>query len=190
MKAPTVKVIVAIFLAVGVFAAYGAYVTWFHFSSWLGWPSLGLARFGIPHSWIASAILFVGGFTWLGFWSRKRAWSWVVIVSLTIPASYSVAGYWFVARAPIPVPAATPYDSTPAQRAAYLQAYDSGYRYGTLGALQSYCFSPEAETRGWYDGTYQGVVVWHRMFGRTMPDHIKRWFRGSAAIDGVRLESK
>lgn len=187
MKAPATKVVAAVVLAIGVFAAFlGRYP--FFFS--LGWPSLALARIGVPHSWVVSAILLVGGVTWLGFWSRRRAWIRVVIASLVLSASYCVLAFLFVARAPVPVPVSTPYDSMPAQRVAYLQAFESGYREGTIGFLRSYCFAPEAETRGFYDGAYQGNVVWYRMFGRTMPGRAKRQFKSSAAIDGVSLELK
>ena len=58
MNAPVVKVMVAVMLAPGVFAAFFA---GHGFGSWLGWPRLALARVGVPHSWVASAILLVGG---------------------------------------------------------------------------------------------------------------------------------
>ena len=187
MKASAVKAILAVVLAVGAFAAF---IAWYPIVFSLGWPSLALARVGVPHSWVVSAILLVGGVTWLGFWSRRLAWSRVVIASLIFPAGYCVLAFFVVARSSVPLPAVTPYDSTPAQRVAYLQAFDSGYRDGTVGKMRSYCFSPEAETRGFYDGAYQGSIVWYRMFGRTMPDRAKRLSESSAAIDGVRLESK
>jgi hypothetical protein len=188
MKASAVKVILAMVLAFGVFAAF---VEWYYpFGFSLGWPSLALARIGVPHSWVLSAVLILGGVTWLGLWSRKRTWIRIVIASLVFPASYCVLAFLFLARASVPLPAVTPYDSTPAQRVAYLQAFDSGYRDGTVGCMRSYCFSPEAETRGFYDGAYQGCIVWYRMFGRTMPDQDKRHFESSAGIDGVRLELK
>jgi len=187
MKSSAVKVIAAVFLTVGVFAAF---IGWYPFVFSLGWPSLALARVGLSHSWVISAVLILGGVTWLGFWSRRREWLRVVAASLLFPAAYCVFGFLFVARVSVPLPAVTPYDSTPAQRVAYLQAFDSGYRDGTVGMMRSYCFSPEAETRGFYDGAYQGSIVWYRMFGRTMPDRAKRLSESSAAIDGVRLESK
>jgi len=187
MKGPVVKVAVAVILAGGVFAAF---IAWYPYVFSLVWPSLALARVGVPHSWVASAILLVGGVTWLGFWSRRRAWIRVIAASLIIPAGYSVLAYVFVTRASIPLPKTTPYDSTATERAVYLHAYDSGYRDGEVGSMRTYCFSPEAETKGFYDGGYQGSVVWYRMLGRTMPDRAKRLLESSAAIDGVRLESK
>lgn len=185
MKAQSAKGIVAVTLAVGVFAAF---LMRYPFVFSLGWPSLALARVGVSHSWVVSAVLLVGGVAWLGFWSRKRVWIQVIATSLILPASYCVLAFIFVARASVTLPAVTPYDSTPAQRAAYLQAYDSGYRDGSLGWMRSYCFYPESETQGFYDGAYQGSLVWYRMFGRTMPEREKRSFQNSAARDGARLE--
>ena len=98
--------------------------------------------------------------------------------------------FWFVARAAVPLPATTPYDPTPAKRLAYLQAFDSGYRNGSVGSIRSYCFSPEVETRGFYDGAYEGSVIWHRLLGRTMTDRTKQLFRVSAARDGVKLNTR
>ncbi len=185
MKAQSAKGIVAVTLAVGVFAAF---LTRYPFVFSLGWPSLALARGGVSHSWIASAIPLVGGVIWLSFWSRKRAWIRVIATSLILPASYCVLAFLFVARVSVPLPAITPYDSTAAERAAYLQAYDSGYRDGSLGCMRSYCFYPESETQGFYDGAYQGRLVWCRMFGRTMPEREKQSLQKSAARDGARLE--
>ncbi|HEX5219120.1 MAG TPA: hypothetical protein VFZ59_06095 [Verrucomicrobiae bacterium] len=186
-KSSAVKVIAAPMLALGVLTAF---IGWYPFAFSLAWPGLALARVGLPHSWILSAILLLGGVTWLAFWARKRTWLRVVIASLFFPACYCVIAFWFLARASVALPAVTPYDAMPAERVAYLQAFDSGYRDGTAGVIRSYCFSPEAETRGFYEGAYQGRIVWCRMFGRTMPDGEKRQFEASAGIDGVRLELK
>lgn len=98
--------------------------------------------------------------------------------------------FLFVARASVPLPETTLYDSKPAQRVAYLQAYGNGYRDGMVGCMRTYCFYPEVETRGFYDGAYQGMVVWFRMLGREMPERTKRLFEISAARDGVKLELK
>jgi hypothetical protein len=187
MKESTVKVIIAMVLPVGVFTAF---VAWYPFVFSLGWPSLTVARMGVPHSWILSAILLLVGVASLGFWSRRRGWIPVVVASLVLPATYCALAFWFVARAAVPLPATTPYDLTPAKRLAYLQAFDSGFRNGSVGLMRSYCFSPEVETRGFYDGAYEGIVVWHRMLGRTISERNKRLFNVSAALDGVRLEPK
>src|SRR5881392_3763144 len=140
MKESTVKVIVAIILPVSFFTVF---VAWYPFVFSLAWPSLAVARLGVPHSWIVSAILLLGGVASLGFWSHRRGWIPVVVASLLLPASYCALAFWFVARAAVPLPATTPYDPTPAKRLAYLQAFDSGYRDGSVGSMRSYCFSPE-----------------------------------------------
>ncbi len=76
------------------------------------------------------------------------------------------------------------------EKEAYLKAYESGYRYGTLGIMQTYCFSPEFESRGFYDGAYQGQVVWWRFLGRAMPERVKQRLEVSAGIDGVGMDLK
>jgi hypothetical protein len=187
MRKPTIKAIVALVLAFGVFSAF---IVWYPFAHSLIWPSLALARVGVPHSWVASAILFVGGFIWVGFWSRNHGWSRVIFASLVASASYCVIAFLFAARAPVPFPATTAYDSTPALRTAYLQAYDVGYRDGMLGVMRTYCFYPEVETRGFYDGAYQGTMISDRVFGRTMPVRTKHLFQTDSAIDGAMSESK
>jgi len=183
MKPKPAKVIVAIALAVAVFVAF---LAWYSFPFSLVWPSLALARAGVSHSWVASALLLAGGVACLAIWSRRQAWLRVIIASVAFPVAYCVLAFYFVARVAIPLPAVTPYDSAPDQRAAYLETFKIGYREGTAGLIATYCFRPEIETRGYYDGARQGFIVWYRMLGRPMPDNVKRWFRSSAAIDGVR----
>jgi len=56
MKLRPPKFIVAITLAVAVFVAF---LAWYGFPLSLLWPSLALARAGVSHSWIASAVLLI-----------------------------------------------------------------------------------------------------------------------------------
>lgn len=72
------------------------------------------------------------------------------------------------------------------QRAAYLKNYESGYREGMLRCTRTYCFMPEAETRGAYDGSYQGHVVFYRMLGRDVPADTQCWLEISAIRDGAK----
>jgi len=51
-------------------------------------------------------------------------------------------------------------------------------------------FSPESETRGFYDGVYEGQVVWWRFLGRVMPERVKQQLEVSAGRDGVRMDFK
>jgi hypothetical protein len=61
---------------------------------------------------------------------------------------------------PVPLPAATPFDSEPTARKTYLAAYRKGYRNGLTGIMVD-CFltlgqpNPPQE-RGWSDGQLAG----------------------------------
>lgn len=64
---------------------------------------------------------------------------------------------------PVPLPAATPFDSEPAARKTYLNAYRNGYRNGLTGIMID-CFLPlgqpnPAQQRGWSDGQLAGVLA-------------------------------
>ena len=175
---------VVIGLAMGSFAIF---VSWLRFPPFLlAWPSVALASVGMTYSWIVSAVIFVGGIVWLCFWSRNRRWKQVVIAGISIPFSYCATAYYFPHFATIPLPATTPYDSTPEHRVAYLQAYAVGYLNTMIGNQRTQCFAPEDETRGYYDGQYQGAIIWYRMLGHTMTESEKQAIGNSAAIDGVR----
>ena len=183
MKAPFFKTIVAIGLAVSIFTAF---VDWLRLVFLLAWPSLALARIGIPYSFVISVIVLVGGIIWLGFWARSRPWKQVIIASAIIPFSYCVMTYYYPRCVSIPLPVTTPYDSTPEHRVTYLRAYGSGYLNAMIGNQRTHCFAPEDETRGYYDGQHQGVIIWYRMFGHTMTESEKQMIENSAAIDGVK----
>lgn len=187
MRAASIKIVGLVVLAVGVLTVF---LRWYPFFFALGWPSLGLARMGVPHSWMVTAIFLLGGMTALAFWVRRRSWVAWIVASVALPACYCALAFWFVARGAVPLPVTTPYDDTPAKRVAYLDAFESGYRDGSVGSMRSYCFYPEDETRGFYDGAYEGSVVWHRMLGRSMSDETKHFFSVSAARDGVKLDLK
>jgi len=152
------------------------------------WPGLALSRLGLPYAWIPSTAIIVGGFLYLGLRARSHSSTRVVAVSLAASATYCLFAFLFAAHAPVPLPIVTRYDSIPPQRISYLQGFEWGYRVGTLGQISTHCFAPEAETQGFYDGSYQGSIVWHRALGMTMSERTKRLFGISAARDGIRLE--
>jgi hypothetical protein len=79
------------------------------------------------------------------------------------------------------------YDSDPAQELAYRQSFDTGYRYGMIGVIRTYCFYPEPETRGFYEGSYSGLEVWNRLLGRQIPERDRRCIEISAARDGAKV---
>jgi hypothetical protein len=187
VKMRLTRAVVAVALGIGVGAAF---LAWYPFLFSLAWPGLVMARVGVPHSWLFAVVLMVSLLVWFGLRSRSRPWWQAVTVSLLGSAGYCAVAFFYLARLPVPLPAFTPYDSAPEQRAAYLQSYDSGYRDGMSGILRTYCFYPEAETRGFYDGAYRGSEVWYLLLGRRMPERHKRLLESSAARDGVRVELK
>lgn len=181
----SVKALVAVALGFSVGAAF---LLWYPFAFSLAWPGLALARLGVSHSWLIAVALMVAFLIWFGRRSRSRPWWQVVAVSLFVSIGYCAVSFWYVARLPVPVPAVTPYESDPEQRAAYLQAYDSGYRDGMVGFFRTYCFYPEAETRGFEDGAARGCQVWYRLLGRPMPEGLRRRANSSTALDGTRVD--
>ena len=184
---PIAKAVVAVAVGVGVGSAF---LLWYPFPFSLAWPGLVFARLGVPHSWLFAVGLMVALLVWFGLRSRSRPWWQVVTVSLFVSLGYCAIAFFYVARLSVPLPAVTPYESAPEQRAAYLQSYDSGYRDGMAGVLCTYCFYPEAETRGFYEGAYHGSEVWYRLLGRQMPESHRRLTEISAARDGARVELK
>jgi len=181
------KVVVAVTLGVGVGAAF---LVRYPFPFSLAWPGLVLARFGVPHSWLFAVLLILAFLVWLGLRSRGRAWWQAVTVSLFVSLGYCAIAFLYVARLSVPLPAVTIYDYAAEQRVAYLDAYDSGYRDGMLGIHRTYCFYPEAETRGFEEGSRQGLLVWYRLLGRKTPEWLKRAIERSVATRGVRSEPK
>jgi hypothetical protein len=63
-------------------------------------------------------------------------------------------------QAEVPMPSTTPFDSSPPNRAAYLEFYAYGYRSG-LVALNVLFHKPEptdaVRTQGWQDGASAGL---------------------------------
>jgi len=132
----------------------------------------------------------VGLLVWTGWWSRKRPWWQVVTVGLLVPAVYCGLAFLYVSRWPVPMPSVTPYDAIPAQRAVYLRSYEIGYRESMVGFIHTYCFYPQVETRGFYDGSYRGELVWSRLLGLRLTADRKRLIEKTAARDGVSVDLK
>jgi hypothetical protein len=89
------------------------------------------------------------------------------------------------------LPERTPYDDDKTKHEVYNVAYVEGYRSGISGVLRSYCFAPEHETRGFYDGMLEGLQASYRIFGRTSQlEDLKRSVRSSAAIDRIDIGAK
>ena len=184
MKASTSKTVTATAITIALFTGF---LTWYPFVFALAWPGLALARLGLPYSWIFTVAVILGGLVCLILLTRSLSWLHVISVSAVLPAVYCAFSFLFATRLPIPLPATTPYEAFPLQKAAYLNAYENGYRDGTLGIMRTYCFYPEFETKGFYDGAYKGNLVWWRFLGSAMPERVKQILEVSAGRDGVRM---
>jgi hypothetical protein len=185
MKIRILKAIVAAALGIGMGEAFFVLCP-FHLA--LAWPGIVLARVGVMHSWLFAVVLMVGILGWLGLRSRSKAWWQVVVVSLLVSAGYCAIAFLYVTRVPVPLPTTTPYDTVPAQRNTYLQSYEAGYRDSMSGINRTYCFYPEVETRGFYEGSYHGSVVWYRFMGRQMPESRRRFSEIAAGRDGAKVD--
>jgi len=188
MKMRVARAILAVALAVGVSAAFLAWRYPFPFS--LMWPGIALARLGVSHAWIFPAALMTSLLVWIGLWARRKAWWQAAGMSVLASAGYCALAWLYATRLPVPLPAVTPYDSEPERRRVFLESYDLGYRGGMLGHFPTFCFRPEVETRGFYEGSHDGGMVWHRLMGWKIPAHFKRRMERAAAIDGIKLELK
>ena len=185
MSTRTIKAMTAVTLGVCVGAGF---LVWYPFLFSLAWPGLVLARLGVAHSWSFAAATMIGLLVWLGLRSRDRTWWQVTLLSVVIPGAYCAFAFLYIARLPVPLPKATPYDTMLVQRSVYLESFDAGYRDGMAGLFRTYCFRPEVESRGFYEGSYHGSVVWYRLLGLRMPDREKRLIEVTAARDGTRVE--
>jgi hypothetical protein len=172
MKSHVAKPVVAVGLGMGVWAGL---LAWYPFPISLAWPGFVLARMGVQHGWVLAALCVLGLLAGIGLWARGRAWWQGVVVSLLVSSAYGAIAFLYVARLPVPLPTVTPYDSSAIHRKEYLEAYDGGFRDGMMGALRTYCFRPESETRGAEDGALAGMRLWFRMSGRELPS----WLEGS-----------
>lgn len=162
----------------------------FQYWTSLAWPSLGLARIGIPHTWPVMVMLVPALLVWGCLQCRDKPWWRILTTSLLGFVCYCAAAHVFLVHSPVPGPSTNPYGADPEKSAAFRSTYDEGFRTAMVGWFPSYCFRPEAETRGFYEGSLDGGVVWYRMLGRPVPQRLKRMIVGAAQIDGVDLRPK
>jgi hypothetical protein len=68
-----------------------------------------------------------------------------------------------VASGGVQTPRETPFDRSPTEREAYLQAYRAGHEAALTGSLSSWCLRGDlalARSTGWNDGQGAGMLVW------------------------------
>lgn len=154
----------------------------------LAWPAIGLAQAGINYAWLIIPSLFAGWLYWIGRQTFRQGWLRFSFMTVLLVASYCLLARWFLTGTPSPQPLSDRFAGDGSMQLAYRQAYDAGFRDGMVGMLRSYCFMPEAETLGSYEGAYAGMQVWSRMWGKSLSNHEERLMRGWAGIDGVDLK--
>jgi hypothetical protein len=180
------KITVLLAIAISVCVVY---CIWFpHWPFLVAWPGLVFARMGLSYSWIVTVFFVVGSICWLGTWFSKWRWRRVITVSLLLSVVYYSVGLLFAAYIPVPLPKITVYDEAPIQRAAYLKSFRRGYYDGVINDCHTYCFYPEAETKGFYDGSYFGSVLWFRMLGITLPKKLSDYLKTIEQPNHQRIE--
>jgi hypothetical protein len=165
-----------ILIAITVQAACASLFLWWYLApSYVGgkptviaWPAIALARSGVSHSWIFWLGILIA-FTCALMWISRKSWMRLLIVNMLGIGIYCAIGWWYIMRMSVPLPPATPYDTNSCQRAIYLQKYDEGFRSGMSGRFRTYCFAPECESNGYYDGQIAGLEIWYRVLGRQSP---------------------
>ena len=153
----------------------------------LAWPAIALAQLGIKHSWLIIPSLFAGWLYWVGRRAYHQGWLRFSCTTILSVAGYCVLARWFLTGTPTPAPSNNRFPENVEQILDYQESYEVGYRDGLVGIISTYCFRPEAETLGSYEGAKHGYLVWCRVWGKTISERESRLFRSSAGIDGVDL---
>jgi hypothetical protein len=89
----------------------------------------------------------------------------VMFLRLTFAALLSLAGSCAGAKVDrdVPIPLATPFDSSPRERVEYLRFYCAGFGAALTGDQSSRCTRDEywqARSAGWVAGQGDGFLVW------------------------------
>ena len=153
----------------------------------LAWPAIALAQLGIKHSWLIIPSLFAGWLYWVGRQAFQQGWLRSSFMAVLLVTGYCLLARWFLTGTPSPQPLSNRFADDGSKQLAYRQSYDAGFRDGMIGIMSTYCFRPEVETVGSYEGAKHGYLVWCRVWGRTISERETRLFRSSAGIDGVEL---
>jgi hypothetical protein len=118
---------------------------------------------------------------------RKRGLFIAAAITALLTLTFCGAGTVLASRATNMRPPANPYPATSQEAAKYSEGYGLGFGNAVTGSLATYCFRPEDETRGYYQGQDDGMKIWNRAFG-LREDRAHGLIRRSAAVDGVRTE--
>ncbi|HTH46350.1 MAG TPA: hypothetical protein VMB21_02455 [Candidatus Limnocylindria bacterium] len=151
----------------------------------LMWPTTVLALNGVVPSWPASVAVWLVLPAITALLLRSKPLLISVIVTVIVSCGFCYAGAFHTKRLTSTKPSANPYPTGSANAIAYAEGYGLGYAYAVTGSWVTHCFSPEDETRGYYQGQEDGGQVFNRAFG--LPEHRGRaLIRRSAEVDGVR----
>ena len=162
----------------------------FGFGGLLIWPATLLSLTGFVGSWIVLVIATLGMFLAIAIRIRRAPCLLFALLGAITGVLYPVLGCRVLHHVPAPIPAHTPYDADPANKQIYIGAFADGYLCGIGGTLRTYCFSPEAPTRGFYEGQYLGNSVYYSALGKRLTDHNRRFTELMAARDGVDLNAR
>lgn len=144
------------------------------------WPSLLLAQWGVTHTWVLSAVLlplYVAGCLYATTTRLHggSAWRHGTAVHLLAAVAWFALGWVALDLCPTPRPSHNPFDGQPSQAAVYAERYAKGYTVGRLGWCRTYCFAPEVDTRGHYEGMAAGTRTHARLMGTEQaPDWLPR----------------
>lgn len=150
------------------------------------WPGVVLARFGATHTWILPTLILLAAPVGVVLGLRNRLRWLMSSVCAGFVVAYYGLGVWWYRVVEVPLPPDNPYAADAKQAAAYQTAYQEGYHHALSGNLMTYCFRPEAPTRGFYKGAMDGHKVFCRVFNQSEARGA-RMIRGASAIDGVPL---
>ena len=149
--------------------------------TYLAWPSIWLAQFGFCHTGILLPFtLWIPGLAviWLCLTPRLRWSFWIRAFGFNVlwMTVFLALGWCALDHCPNPVPHTTPYDGDQHARAVYLARYERGFQVGKMGWDRTYCFAPDVDTTGHYDGIRAGYLCFTRVLGTERKPDVLAYF--------------
>ena len=191
MKSPTLRLSLCVLVQCGAICGAAYWQNETHpfnpIGVLLAWPAVWLARFGMSHTWPVALVILLAMPAASVFVFRKRRPFIAATITALLTLAFCGAGTWRAGRATNTRPPANPYPAASPEAAKYLEGYGLGFGNAVTGSMATYCFRPEEETRGYYQGQDDGMRIWNRAFG-LREDGARGLIRRSAAVDGVRTE--